>query len=277
MAGFRQVHTKMWADNWFSNLPPEHKLLFVYLFTNERASISGIYELPLRLISFETGLDNDIVLDGFNTFSLEEKAFYDQGAAVVWVLNLRKYHETGSPKVQTKIMTDIAAVPDCKLFDSYLETYGIDRVSIGQYKYKYTSSSISKSNYEGRLTQALTDTKPDQMIEVLAEVCGLDPYVRDVRDKLAGVQVQLTPRYKPEYVRKRYGEGGKWYDQKVGHWKGKKGQRPTLQDVTMTIGMGDFTQPDQLKAKSKNERKDRLEALWNDEMQADETEEELDY
>ena len=42
MPGYRQLHTHIWSDNWFAELEPDLKLLFIYLFSNERASICGL-------------------------------------------------------------------------------------------------------------------------------------------------------------------------------------------------------------------------------------------
>ena len=64
MASYRQIHTKIWKDGWFLDLPPEHKLLFIYLFSNERANLIGLYDLPWRVIEFETGLSCDSVAAG---------------------------------------------------------------------------------------------------------------------------------------------------------------------------------------------------------------------
>jgi hypothetical protein len=152
MANFRQVHTKIWKDDWFLDLQAEHKLFFIYLFTNEMASISGIYELSQRVMSFESGLTQKEIQAAFQEFQKAGKAYYDDG--VVWIANLRKYHETSSNLVQTRIIKDITAVKDCPLKESYCEAYGIDRVSVESngvsippytYKSTYTSKYKSKS------------------------------------------------------------------------------------------------------------------------------------
>ena len=63
MAGYRQIHTQIWKDEWFLDLEPQAKLLFIYLFGNENTSLSGIYKLPLKVILFETGLDKEYVVN----------------------------------------------------------------------------------------------------------------------------------------------------------------------------------------------------------------------
>lgn len=149
MAKYRQVHTHIWKDNWFLELDPAHKLFFIYLFTNERASISGIYELSKRVMSFESGLTFGDIDAAFEIFSQAEKAYYEDG--IVLVVNLRKYHETKSPKVQTAIMSDFDSIKDCRLKGMYMEIYGIDRVSgientVGIPRSSSSSSISSSSN-----------------------------------------------------------------------------------------------------------------------------------
>jgi DnaD/phage-associated family protein len=125
MSGFRQLHTRIWSDSWFTELKPEMKILFIYLFGNERASVCGLYELPIRTISFETGLDRDIVKKGLEVFNNADKVKYDFETSVIWVKNMRKYQATTSPKVQARIQADIKAVPECDLKKQFLDTLSI--------------------------------------------------------------------------------------------------------------------------------------------------------
>lgn len=146
MAKYRQVHVHIWKDSWFLDLEPAHKLFFIYLFTNERASIAGIYELSKRVMAFESGLTFSEIDAAFEAFTAAQKAFYDDG--VVWVVNLRKYHETKSPKVQKCIADDISSIKSCKIKSMYIDRYGIDRVS-NTLSIPRSSSSISSSNSSG--------------------------------------------------------------------------------------------------------------------------------
>lgn len=122
MANYRQIHVSIWKDEWFLDLEPQDKLLFIYLFSNENTSLSGIYKLPIRVIAFETGLDTKYISDALTRFSKAGKVYYESG--VVWVVNMRRYHETKSGKVQQRINADIAMIPDCPLKIQYL--YSID-------------------------------------------------------------------------------------------------------------------------------------------------------
>jgi DnaD/phage-associated family protein len=141
MADFRQLHTRTWADTWFCNLKPEYKLFFIYLFSNERASAVGLYELPIRNMSFETGLDRDVIQKGLEVFIKADKVLYDFETSLVWVKNMHKYQTNSSSKLMARIAADIKAAPNCRLKEDAIawfrentnlihQRYGIDRVSI---------------------------------------------------------------------------------------------------------------------------------------------------
>lgn len=122
MANYRQIHVSIWKDEWFLDLEPEEKLLFIYLFSNEATSLAGIYKLPMKVIQFETGLDRKFIEDTLTKFQMVGKVLYENG--IVWVTKMRQYHETKSAKVQIRILSDIGLIPDCPLKRRYL--YGID-------------------------------------------------------------------------------------------------------------------------------------------------------
>jgi len=157
MAKFRQVHTKIWKDDWFCEIQPNHKLFFIYLFTNELASISGIYELPKRIMSFESGLSFSEIDDALAALSEAGRVEYCDG--VVWVKNLRKYHETGSPKVQSCIAKDVQAVKDCEIKKKYLIQYPIDTLLIPSGKVSIPRSSSSSSSSSSSIETANEKTK----------------------------------------------------------------------------------------------------------------------
>lgn len=131
MADYRQIHTKCWRkDEWFLDLPPLDKLLFIYLFSNEAASVSGLYEmLPPKTVAFETGLEREYIEDALMRFEADGKIARSNGW--IWVKNLRKYNGTNSPTVKKRIANDLNDMPDCELKTQYIGYYdGIDMVSV---------------------------------------------------------------------------------------------------------------------------------------------------
>lgn len=76
MAKLRSVSTSFWNDTYVCELDPIEKLLFLYLITNEANNIVGIYEISLRRISFDTGIDKDMVIKIFERFDNAGKIKY---------------------------------------------------------------------------------------------------------------------------------------------------------------------------------------------------------
>jgi hypothetical protein len=124
MAEYRTLHTKIWQDEWFCELAPDAKLLFIYLVTNRAASVAGIYKLPEKFIIFESGVDPVRVRGLLAEFAAADKAYYQDG--VVWVKNLRKYQTydgRANDNVKKRIQKDIDEIPCCALKDRYMAYY----------------------------------------------------------------------------------------------------------------------------------------------------------
>jgi hypothetical protein len=61
MAKLRSVNTKFWDDNYIIKLKPIEKLLFLYFLTNPLTDICGAYEISKARISFDTGINLDLL------------------------------------------------------------------------------------------------------------------------------------------------------------------------------------------------------------------------
>lgn len=88
----RYVNTKFWNDNYVSELDPLQKFLFIYFLTNEHTNISGIYEIPLKVVAMETGIEKSMIEKMLP--SLSEKLSYTDGRIVI--KNFLKHQETKS-------------------------------------------------------------------------------------------------------------------------------------------------------------------------------------
>ena len=146
MANYRQLHTKTWVDSWFMELSPEQKLLFIHLFSNQRASACGLYEMPIRVMSFETGLAPETIKKCLEVYNDADKVYYDFQTSVIWIVNMPKYQSSASPKLRARIEADIKAVPDCELKSRFLDKYPELTLPI-PYRYGIdTLQSVSVSN-----------------------------------------------------------------------------------------------------------------------------------
>lgn len=111
MAKNRYIDTKFWDDNYITELDPIEKLLYLYFLTNTLTNISGIYEIPLRRISFDTGIDKDMILKIIERFSSDKKIFYVDGWLII--CNFPKHQQYNkSPKIKLGIEACINDIPD---------------------------------------------------------------------------------------------------------------------------------------------------------------------
>jgi hypothetical protein len=85
----RSVNTKFWDDPFVENLSPSEKLLFLYLLTNPLANLLGIYEITIKRICYDTGLNKETVTNGLKQFGTVRKAFYYENFIILpnWLKN----------------------------------------------------------------------------------------------------------------------------------------------------------------------------------------------
>ena len=76
MSKLRSINTAFWSDTWIEDLGPNDKLLFLYLVTNDKTNMLGIYESSIKKIAFETGLDIETVNNGLKAFETVNKVKY---------------------------------------------------------------------------------------------------------------------------------------------------------------------------------------------------------
>jgi hypothetical protein len=73
----RYLNTRIWADTWFENLEVDEKLVWIYLLTNQQTNLIGIYEIGLRRISNETGVEINRLQTVMERFANSLKAFHN--------------------------------------------------------------------------------------------------------------------------------------------------------------------------------------------------------
>jgi hypothetical protein len=195
MAGYRQFHTKFWKDAWVIDLDPLERYLFSYLFTNEQSSISGIYELPIKIIQNETGLDLPFIKKTMQKFQDAKKVFYRDN--IVWVVKMMQHHKNASPKTMTKVNNDISWIPDCDVKTAYLYyqktgIYSIDIVSILNSESVSVIKSESSSESEHapsvnpiqRMIETVVKLPPSGPDDILAmdEIEAMNPIQEDIQE-----------------------------------------------------------------------------------------------
>lgn len=154
MAKQRLINTKTWDDEWFTELNIIEKLLFLYFLTNALTDICGGYEISIKRIVFDTGIERDEVLKTLEKFEKAKKVFYRDG----WILieNFIK-HQAQSPKILAGIRNSLKNCPDW-IKDRVSISY--PTLSIG-YQYGINTPSHSNSNSNSNSNININSTPPN--------------------------------------------------------------------------------------------------------------------
>lgn len=83
MSKLRSVSTAVWSDVWFEDLTPAQKLLWLFLITNEKTNMLGIYEVSIKKISFETGVNKSDVEKALKQFEKDGRVKYQSNHVIL--------------------------------------------------------------------------------------------------------------------------------------------------------------------------------------------------
>jgi hypothetical protein len=122
MSSQRPIKDEMWSDSWFYDLDPSEKLVWVFLLTNERQNVAGVYKANTRWICSNTGFDKQVIESVLSRFEATGKI----ARTNEWIVLLNHYkHQSTSPKIEEGIARILKEVPE-----DVLEIYPIHRVCI---------------------------------------------------------------------------------------------------------------------------------------------------
>lgn len=109
MSKQRLISTAFWKDTYIADLDPTEKLLFLYLLTNHQTNVAGIYELSLREMAFDTGIDKDMIVKILARFQKDGKLYYKNNwiALYNWIK-----HQARNPKVAAGVERIIDDLPE---------------------------------------------------------------------------------------------------------------------------------------------------------------------
>jgi len=115
----RILHTRFWQDSYVVGLTYKEKLTFLYLLTNDRVGLTGIYELPDRYIQMDVGLTRPELQKIKTNFQKSGKFFFSDGWVVI--LNVNRYNNyVSNEKVKKAYNRELENVPE-KLKEFALE------------------------------------------------------------------------------------------------------------------------------------------------------------
>jgi hypothetical protein len=116
----RVVHTKVWKDSWYSNLSTEAKFVWLYLITNDRINIAGVYELTKRELEFDTGVE---LTEDLKKELFPKAMFYEDWICISNVNRYNKYRN--SPLNEKAFVKEISLIPE-KALSYFVEHTSMD-------------------------------------------------------------------------------------------------------------------------------------------------------
>ena len=155
MSKLRSVSTAFWSDPFIEDLTPSEKLLFLYFITNDKTNMLGIYEVSIKKISFDTGLNKDIIEKALKEFERLSKVRYFNNHIVL--VNFMK-HQNFNPNMKKSAIDVYNSLPNelknneliltkdnyDKGFQSLLNHYGmVSKVEYNIIELEYEEEAIN--------------------------------------------------------------------------------------------------------------------------------------
>lgn len=158
MSTQRMIRTRFWSDSWIETQSPTAKLLFLFLLTNPKTNLCGIYEISLKTIAFESGLEDENISALLKGFEEAGKVYYYEGFVIL--RNSIKHQQTSNPKILQGIRRELKQLPQrMKDFLLKIET---DSLSIDNDNLSYSTllnltslNSTEQSDYTYTLEKVL--------------------------------------------------------------------------------------------------------------------------
>jgi len=107
---YRQIKTDFWEDGYVLELTDKEKLLFLYLFSNDKVNMVGIYELPDRVISSTLGATLGELTEIKKKFEADKKYYFYKGW--VYINNYSEHtHYSSAPNVVKTFIKEFNSIP----------------------------------------------------------------------------------------------------------------------------------------------------------------------
>jgi len=127
MANYRPILVQIWKDPDFQEFTISEKLIFIYLFTNESVSESGVYRLTFKTIKNITDVPIPTIERAI-TETFKKRIVYDQENSIIWVKNFLRYNGHGKPTLLIRsILNDYKASKKSNVWGGYWE-YNCDPI-----------------------------------------------------------------------------------------------------------------------------------------------------
>jgi hypothetical protein len=182
MSKQRIIKDEMWSDDWFFELDPSEKLMWVFLLTNPRNNVAGVFNVSIAWISVHTGFTKEVV-------ELILKRFVNEGKIIIldgWIniVNFKK-HQSNSPSivegadriwesVPENIREKIQGVPTlytgCKrnIELSKVESGGVESSEVDHFETFWSEYPVKKTKKKAQ--QKFSKLKESVQLQIIEDV-----------------------------------------------------------------------------------------------------------
>jgi len=203
---YRSIDTAMWTDLKVKALPPEGKLLFVYLITNRHTHVSGIYYLPKILMQHETGLSPKSIDTLLHTLSEGYLAHFSDEHEVVWVVNMMRY-QGSHKKLVDAAASHLHSLNHCPLIYDFLRYYNDLKIpfAMPEPKQPYPIDTLSEGYGKGipQEQEQIQDQKQEGGGDAPTHEIGSTRVV-EVRDQPVTSTSTMVMLHPPQHVNGQY-------------------------------------------------------------------------
>jgi len=189
VADYRLVKCKFWSDTYIESLPGPGKTIYLWGFTNEHTTLSGIYNISPKKISDEVGFDLETVSEFLDKFTKDGKIVYTKDN-LIWFKNFL-FHQPGirSETALKRVAKELKEIRDEELIEQFL-----DRYSWLDIPYSRKTAPKGKKESRKRIVSPLFTDEETKILGELKEVKGF-PYhaeeniqhIRKLRDEFPDV------------------------------------------------------------------------------------------
>ncbi len=171
MSKLRSVSTSFWSDPFIEELVPEAKLLYLYLITNDKTNMLGVYESSIKKMSFETDISKENIKTYLNNFEGFGKIQYVDNYVIL--VNYAK-HQRYNTNMRKSAISIYQALPDSiKLYielpndmESLKESKPVKAIEkaevVKESGYKYKEGKLQLTHKEYR---KLTENHSEMIID----------------------------------------------------------------------------------------------------------------
>lgn len=159
----RILHTRIWEDNYFSKLSVLEKLTFIYLLTNDKVSLTGIYEMPDKYLCFNLDASEEDIKKIKEKFQRDNKFIFKNGW--IKIVNHDKYNSYTHGKSGIARDKELSSIPeDLKLNNTSMDT-SIDSTSIPTINHKSKTINQNIRVVKGKYS-SINSLKEEDFVEI---------------------------------------------------------------------------------------------------------------